>query len=405
VTGASVESQNRTRGQVVVSILAVISFCHLLNDMVQSLLPAIYPILKTSFHLDFSQIGLITLTYQMTASLLQPIVGGFTDRRPLPYSLPWGMGFTLTGLILLAAASNFAMILIASAVVGVGSAVFHPEASRVARMASGGQHGMAQSVFQVGGNFGSSLGPLLAAFIVLPHGQISIAWFTLAVLLAIILLSRVGAWYKHHQRVKAVAHAASTQLTRLSRARVQVSIGILLVLIFSKYIYLASLTSYYQFYLINRFHVSVESAQLHLFLFLGAVAAGTVIGGPIGDRFGRKYVIWCSILGVLPFTLALPYANLLWTALLSIIVGFILASAFSAIVVYGQELMPGKIGMVSGLFFGSAFGAAGVGAAFLGNLADRTSIEFIYRLCSFLPAIGILTGFLPNLDQREPMAA
>lgn len=264
---------------------------------------------------------------------------------------------------------------------------------------------MAQSVFQVGGNFGSSLGPLLAAFIVLPHGQISIAWFTLAVLLAIILLSRVGSWYKHHQRVKAVAHAASAQLTRLSRARVQVSIGILLVLIFSKYIYLASLTSYYQFYLINRFHVSVESAQLHLFLFLGAVAAGTVIGGPIGDRFGRKYVIWCSILGVLPFTVALPYANLLWTALLSIIVGFILASAFSAIVVYGQELMPGKIGMVSGLFFGSAFGAAGVGAAFLGNLADRTSIEFIYRLCSFLPAIGILTGFLPNLDRREPSVA
>ncbi|MGC2658121.1 MAG: MFS transporter [Bryobacteraceae bacterium] len=405
MTGASVESQNQARGQVVVSILAVISFCHLLNDMVQSLLPAIYPILKTSFHLDFSQIGLITLTYQMTASLLQPIVGGFTDRRPLPYSLPWGMGFTLTGLILLATASNFAMILIASAVVGIGSAVFHPESSRVARMASGGQHGMAQSVFQVGGNFGSSLGPLLAAFIVLPHGQISIAWFTLAVLLAIILLSRVGTWYKHHQRVKAVAHAASAQLTRLSRARVQVSIGILLVLIFSKYIYLASLTSYYQFYLINRFHVSVESAQLHLFLFLGAVAAGTVIGGPIGDRFGRKYVIWCSILGVLPFTLALPYANLLWTALLSIIVGFILASAFSAIVVYGQELMPGKIGMVSGLFFGSAFGAAGVGAAFLGNLADRTSIEFIYRLCSFLPAIGILTGFLPNLDRREPSVA
>ena len=405
MTGASVESQNQTRGQVVVSILAVISFCHLLNDMVQSLLPAIYPILKTSFHLDFSQIGLITLTYQMTASLLQPIVGGFTDRRPLPYSLPWGMGFTLTGLILLATPSNFAMILIASAVVGIGSAVFHPESSRVARMASGGQHGMAQSVFQVGGNFGSSLGPLLAAFIVLPHGQISIAWFTLAVLLAIILLSRVGSWYKHHQRVKAVAHAASAQLTRLSRARVQVSIGILLVLIFSKYIYLASLTSYYQFYLINRFHVSVESAQLHLFLFLGAVAAGTVIGGPIGDRFGRKYVIWCSILGVLPFTVALPYANLLWTALLSIIVGFILASAFSAIVVYGQELMPGKIGMVSGLFFGSAFGAAGVGAAFLGNLADRTSIEFIYRLCSFLPAIGILTGFLPNLDRREPSVA
>ena len=364
MTGATVEPQNQTRGRVVISILAVISFCHLLNDMVQSLLPAIYPILKTSFHLDFAQIGMITLTYQLTASLLQPVVGGFTDRRPLPYSLPWGMGFTLVGLILLALASNYSMILIASAVVGIGSAIFHPESSRVARMASGGQHGMAQSVFQVGGNFGSSLGPLLAAFIVLPHGQISIAWFTLIALLAILLLSKVGVWYKHHERTKPIAKALTAHLVTLSRARIRISIGILLALIFSKYIYLASLTSYYQFYLISRFHVSVESAQLHLFLFLGAVAAGTIIGGPIGDRFGRKYVIWCSILGVLPFTLVLPYANLLWTAVLSIIVGFILASAFSTIVVYGQELMPGKIGLVAGLFFGFAFGAAGVGAPF-----------------------------------------
>ena len=352
-----------------VSILAVISVCHLLNDMVQSLLPAIYPILKTSFHLDFAQIGIITLTYQMTASLLQPVVGGFTDRRPLPYSLPWGMAFTTTGLILLATASNFSMILLASSVTGIGSAIFHPESSRVARMASGGQHGMAQSVFQVGGNFGSSLGPLLAAFIVLPHGQISIAWFTLASLLAVVLLSRVGIWYKHHERAKKAARAIREYVPSLSRRRVTFSIGILLALIFSKYIYLASLTSYYQFYLINRFHVSIESAQIHLFLFLGAVAAGTVIGGPIGDRFGRKVVIWCSILGVLPFTLMLPYANLFWTAVLSIVVGFILASAFSTIVVYGQELMPGKVGTIAGLFFGSAFGAAGVGAAFLGNLA------------------------------------
>ncbi|HEX4231964.1 MAG TPA: MFS transporter [Bryobacteraceae bacterium] len=403
VTGATVESQNQMRGQVVISILAVISFCHLLNDMVQSLLPAIYPILKSTFHLDFAQIGMITLTYQLTASLLQPLIGGFTDRRPLPYSLPWGMGFTMTGLVLLATASNFGMILIASSVTGIGSAIFHPESSRVARMASGGQHGMAQSVFQVGGNFGSSLGPLLAAFIVLPHGQISIAWFTLAALLAMLLLSKVGAWYKHHERTKPAAHTTSTYLPALSRARIAVSIGILLALIFSKYIYLASLTSYYQFYLISRFHVSVQNAQIHLFLFLGAVAAGTVIGGPIGDRFGRKYVIWCSILGVLPFTLMLPYANLLWTAVLSIVVGFILASAFSTIVVYGQELMPGKIGTVAGLFFGFAFGAAGVGAAFLGNLADRTSIDFVYRLCSFLPAIGLLTGFLPNLDRRKPV--
>jgi FSR family fosmidomycin resistance protein-like MFS transporter len=312
------------------------------------------------------------------------------------------MAFTTTGLILLATASNFAMILIASSVTGVGSAIFHPESSRVARMASGGQHGMAQSVFQVGGNFGSSLGPLLAAFIVLPHGQISIAWFTLAALLAMLLLSKVGTWYKHHERTKPAARAAGAYVPTLSRARIAVSIGILLALIFSKYIYLASLTSYYQFYLISRFHVSVQNAQIHLFLFLGAVAAGTVIGGPIGDRFGRKYVIWCSILGVLPFTLMLPYANLFWTAVLSIVVGFILASAFSTIVVYGQELMPGKIGTVAGLFFGFAFGAAGVGAAFLGNLADRTSIDFVYRLCSFLPAIGLLTGFLPNLDRRKP---
>lgn len=401
VTGATEEPKTQTHSQIVISMLAVISFCHLLNDMVQSLLPAIYPILKTSFHLDFAQIGIITLTYQMTASLLQPVIGSFTDRRPLPYSLPWGMGFTTTGLILLATASNFGMILVASSVTGIGSAIFHPEASRVARMASGGQHGMAQSVFQVGGNFGSSMGPLLAAFIVLPHGQISIAWFTLVSLLAVVLLSKVGAWYKHHERTKKAARAIPEYVTSLSRARVTFSIGILLALIFSKYIYLASLTSYYQFYLINRFHVSIESAQIHLFLFLGAVAAGTVIGGPIGDRFGRKLVIWCSILGVLPFTLMLPYANLLWTAVLSIVVGFILASAFSTIVVYGQELMPGKIGTVAGLFFGSAFGAAGVGAAFLGNMADHTSIEFVYRLCSFLPAIGLLTGFLPNLDRRK----
>jgi FSR family fosmidomycin resistance protein-like MFS transporter len=405
VTGTRVEPQSQTRGRVVISILAVISFCHLLNDMVQSLLPAIYPILKTSFHLDFSQIGMITLTYQLTASLLQPVIGGFTDRRPQPYSLPCGMGFTLVGLILLATASNFAMILVASAVVGVGSAIFHPESSRVARMASGGQHGMAQSVFQVGGNAGSSLGPLLAAFIVLPHGQISIAWFTLAALLAIILLSNVGHWYKRRELTKPHSHAAaSAQLPALSRSRIVVALSILLILIFSKYVYLASLTSYYQFYLINRFHVSVQSAQIHLFLFLGAVAAGTIVGGPIGDRFGRKYVIWCSILGVLPFTVLLPYANLFWTAVLTIIIGLILASAFSTIVVYGQELMPGKVGMIAGLFFGSAFGAAGVGAAFLGNLADRTSIDFVYRLCSFLPAIGLLTGFLPNLDHGRKSA-
>lgn len=386
------------------TVLGAISFCHFLNDMVQSLIPAIYPLLKTSFHLDFGQIGLITLTYQMTASLLQPAVGLYTDRRPLPYSLSAGMGFTLVGLLLLAEAPTFTILLVAAALVGVGSAVFHPESSRVARMASGGQHGLAQSVFQVGGNAGSALGPLLAAFIVLPRGQTSVAWFGSAALLAMVVLVGVGSWSKTHRRGKAKSRAAHAERPHgLSSRKVAVALAVLIALIFSKYFYLVSLTSYYTFYLMNKFHVSVASAQLHLFLFLGAVAAGTVIGGPIGDRFGRKYVIWCSILGVLPFTLLLPYANLFWTAILSVVIGLILASAFSAILVYAQDLMPGKVGMISGLFFGFAFGIAGVGAALLGELADKTSIGFVYQVCSFLPAIGLLTGWLPNL--REPRGA
>jgi MFS transporter, FSR family, fosmidomycin resistance protein len=400
-----VEPQRQAAEGTVFTILAAISFSHLLNDMIQSLLPAIYPILKTSFHLDFAKVGLITLTTQLTASLLQPLIGLYTDRKPKPYSLPFGMGFTLVGIVLLSMASNYAFILVAAGLVGMGSAVFHPESSRVARMASGGQHGLAQSVFQVGGNVGSSLGPLLAAFIVLPRGQHSIVWFTLAALLAIILLTNVGAWYK---RREASGHAARARKAvihpELSSKRVAISLAVLMALMFSKFFYLSSLTSYYTFYLISKFHVSVQNAEMHLFVFLGAVAAGTIVGGPIGDRIGRKYVIWCSILGVLPFTLALPYSNLFWTGILSVVIGAILASAFSAIVVYAQELVPGRVGMISGLFFGFAFGMAGVGAAFFGKLADRNGIYFVYQVCAYLPAIGLLTGLLPNLDQRKRSA-
>ena len=370
--------------------------------MVQSLIPAIYPILKSSFHLDFGQIGLITLTYQLTASLLQPLVGSYTDRRPHPYSLPVGMTFTLIGLIFLALAPSFGMLLLSAALVGMGSSVFHPESSRVARMASGGQHGLAQSVFQVGGNTGSAVSPLLAAFIVLPTGQRSIAWFSLAALIGILVLTRVGAWYKRHPLRKgpgAVKRNESHML--LPRRKIAVAMTVLVALIFSKYFYLASLTSYYTFYLINKFHVSVQSSQIYLFIFLGAVAAGTVVGGPVGDRFGRKLVIWCSILGVLPFTLLLPYANLFWTPVLTVIIGLVLASAFSAILVYAQDLIPGSIGMVSGIFFGFAFGMGGIGAAVLGEIADLTNIDFVYKVCSFLPVIGLLTAFLPNLRKAH----
>jgi len=379
-------------------VLAAISFCHFLNDLLQSVIPAVYPILKETYRLDFRQIGLITLSVQLTASLLQPFVGIYTDRRPTPYSLPVGMAFTLSGLWLLAYAPRFGMILVAVALVGVGSSVFHPESSRVARMASGGRHGLAQSLFQVGGNAGSALGPLLAALIVLPGGQRSIAWFCGAALIAIVVLTRIGTWYKSHGVVRAKAADLHDRPPQLSRRKTGMALAVLMALVFSKYFYLASLTSYYTFFLMSRFHLPVRSAQIHLFIFLGAVAAGTFIGGPVGDRIGRKYVIWCSILGILPFTLALPYANLFWTTSLSIVIGLVLASAFSAIIVYAHDLVPGKIGMISGLFFGLAFGMAGVGAAILGWLADATSIAFVYRICSFLPVIGLLTAFLPNLE-------
>jgi FSR family fosmidomycin resistance protein-like MFS transporter len=383
-------------------VLAAVSFCHLINDMVQSLLPSIYPILKSSFHLDFGQIGLITLTFQITASLLQPFIGMFTDRRPMPYSLPIGMSCTLVGLVMLAYAPSFGMLLVAGSLFGVGSAIFHPESSRVARMASGGKHGFAQSFFQVGGNTGSAIGPLLAALIILPRGQVGVLWFTLAALIGIAVLSWVGRWYKdrlEHLRTQPPAHHEHHQA--LPRKQVLFALTILMLLVFSKYFYIASLTSYYTFYLISRFHVSVASSQLHLFALFGAIAAGTLIGGPIGDRIGRKYVIWCSILGVLPFTLLLPYANLFWTGVLSVIIGVVIASAFSAILVYAQELVPGRVGTISGLFFGFAFGMGGIGAAVLGQLADKTSIVFVYHVCAYLPAIGLLTGLLPDIEPRS----
>jgi len=387
--------------KVFYKVLAAISVCHLLNDMLSSLLPAIYPLLKDSFNLNFAQVGLITLTYQTTASLLQPMIGYYTDKSPKPFSLPIGMGSTLIGLLLLAAARSFPALLIAAALVGTGSSVFHPESSRVARMASGGQHGLAQSIFQVGGNTGLSLGPLLAAFIVLPRGQNSIAWFSLAALAGMVLLTGVSIWARNNRAswVKFSKKHGVDKPPDISTARITASIAILMALLFSKFVYLASLTSYYTFYLISKFQLSVQSAQIHLFVFLGAVAAGTVIGGPVGDRIGRKNVIWCSILGVLPFTLLLPYANLFWTEILSVMIGVILASAFSVIVVYAQELVPGKVGMISGLCFGFAFGMAGLGAAVLGWLADLTSINFVYQVCSYLPAVGLLAAFLPNIER------
>jgi FSR family fosmidomycin resistance protein-like MFS transporter len=397
VTKNGIESTSTIQQRTMFRVLAAVSFCHVLNDMMQSLLPSIYPILKASFHLNFTQIGFITLTFQITASLLQPIIGHYTDRKPMPYSLPVGMVFTLVGLLLLAIAPTFPLLLLAAALIGMGSAVFHPESSRVARMASGGKHGFAQSFFQVGGNTGSAIGPLLAVFIVLPHGQIGSAWFSLAALLGIVVLIRVSRWYKArltHLQNSPAQHTEES--SALPRKQVLTAIAVLIALVFSKYFYLAGLTSYYTFYLIAKFHVSVQSSQLHLFAFLAAVAAGTLIGGPIGDRVGRKSVIWCSILGVLPFTLLLPYANLFWTGVLSVIIGFVIASAFSAILVYAQELVPGRVGMISGLFFGFAFGMGGIGAAVLGKLADMTSIVFVYKVCAYLPAIGLLTGLLPN---------
>ncbi len=381
-------------------ILIMISLSHLLNDTIQSLIPSIYPLVKESFHLNFSQIGLITLTFQLAASLLQPLVGLYTDKKPQPFSLVAGMGVTLTGLLLLSRAPTFEMVLISVALIGIGSSIFHPEASKVAYMASGGKRGTAQSVFQVGGNAGSALGPLLAALIIVPFGRGSISWFSLLALAAMMVLFFVGRWYKAHRAVPRAAKNNSGA-AELPKRKVVLGVSVLLVLIFSKYFYLASITNYYTFYLIGKFHVSVQQSQYYLFVFLGSVAAGTLLGGPLGDRFGRKYVIWFSILGVAPFSLLLPFANLFWTGILTVFIGIILSSAFPAILVFAQELLPGKIGMISGLFFGFAFGMGGLGSALLGTLADRTSIDHVYRICAFLPLIGLLTGLLPNIGVNK----
>jgi len=413
------------------NVLLALSFSHFLNDMLQSLLVALYPLIKGDFHLDFVQIGAITFTYQICASLLQPLVGIYTDEHPAAYSLSLGMGFTLSGLVLLAAAGNYGSVLGAAALIGVGSSIFHPESSRIARLASGGRHGLAQSIFQVGGNTGSAVGPLVAALIIIPFGQSSIAWFALAALLAMAILARVGAWYKREHlevdsarartgqpggaqarcaqargartgdaRVGAVRAHASPATPPISSRRVTWSMGILVLLMVSKYFYIASISSYYSFYLIDKFHVTVGSAQFHLFLFLAASAIGTLFGGAIGDRIGRKRVIWASILGVAPFTLALPYVNLYWTGVLSFLIGLILSSAFSAILVFAQELVPGKVGTISGLFFGLAFGIGGIGAALLGALADAHGIEFVYRICAYLPLLGLAAAFLPDFEIR-----
>ncbi len=381
-------------------VLGAISFCHLLNDMMQSLLPAIYPILKGGFHLDFGQIGLLTLIFQITASLLQPLIGRYTDARPQPYSLSLGMGFTMVGLVTLGLAGSYGMLLAGAALLGVGSSIFHPESSRIARIASGGRHGLAQSLFQVGGNVGQSLGPLLAAFLILPHGQGSLAWFGFVAFGGMGILGVLGHWYKAQGHARPPARKTADN-QGLPPAQVKRAMAVLIGLMFSKFFYLASFTSYYIFYLMARFHLPAQAAQIDLFIFMAAAAAGTLIGGPIGDRIGRKRVIWASIAGVIPFTMLLPYVGLQATILLSIIIGLVLSSAFSAIVVYGQELMPGRTGMVSGLFFGLAFGMGGIGAAVLGQLADATSIGFVYRVCAFLPFIGLATAFLPNLRTHK----
>lgn len=383
------------------NILFTISISHLLNDMIQSVLQSSYPLLKANYQLSFSQVGLITFVFQVTASILQPFVGNYTDKKPHPYSFVFGLGCSLIGIILLAFAHGFETILVSAALIGIGSSVFHPEASKVAYYASGGKRGLAQSIFQLGGNAGSAVGPLLVAAIVMPYGQSNIIWFTVSAMLAIIILTKVGGWYKTHLTLRASKKAASTEGHALSKTKVIASLAILLVLIFSKFFYMASISSYFTFYLIDKFHVTIPQSQLYLFVFLGSVAAGTLLGGYFGDKFGRKIIIWISILGAAPFTLLLPHVNLLWTGILIGITGVIIASAFSAILVYAQELVPGKIGMVSGLFFGFAFGMGGLGSALLGLLADHTSVNFVFQVCAYLPLLGIITVFLPDLKKAK----
>ena len=389
----------------VIAVLLAISFSHLLNDTIQALIPSIYPLLRESYHLTFAQLGWITFTFQCTASLFQPLVGWTLDRKPLPHSLAVGMGLSLIGLLALSVANNFGLILLSAAMVGLGSAIFHPEASRVAHMAAGMRRGFAQSLFQLGGNAGTALGPLLAAIIIVSRGLGHIAWFSLLALVGVIVLWKIGTWQRNnYHRIVHKAHPAGHRHLALPRSKVILSLGVLVALVFSKYVYLTSLTSYYTFYLIDRFSVSIRTSQLFLFVFLFSVAVGTIVGGPVGDRIGRKRVIWFSILGVAPFSLALPHVGLVATAVLTVFIGMILASAFSAIIVYAQELVPGKVGTVAGLFFGLAFGSAGVGSAALGQLADHTSIEFVFAVCAFLPLIGLLTAFLPNIEPPRQRA-
>ncbi len=398
-SGATAAPESGVTAQAAaIPILISLSFCHLLNDLIQSLIPALYPLFKQEFNLDFGQIGIITLAFQMTASLLQPTVGFYTDKHPQPYSLALGMCSTLIGLLLLSVAHNYMAILFAAALVGTGSAIFHPEASRVARMASGGRYGSAQAFFQVGGNVGQAVGPLLAAFIVLPRGQGAIAWISLAALVAMGLLTRIGMWYGTRSRPGQAAARTRTQTHNLSRARVLFLVCVLMLLLFSKNVYSSSLTSFFTFYLIERFNLPIQAAQIQLFIFMASIAVGTLVGGALTDRIGRKPMIWISILGALPFTLALPYADLFWTGVLTIIIGMLMASAFPAILVYAHELIPGRVGLVSGMFFGLAFGLGGLGAAILGHIADSQGIAFIYQLCSYLPVLGLVAWFLPNLS-------
>ncbi len=403
---SATETPQQSATSTALNILLALSVAHMLNDTFQAMLPAIYPLLKDTYHLTFTQIGLITLTYQLTGSLLQPVVGFYTDRKPKPYSLPIGMSVSLTGMVVLSQAHTFPLMCLAAGMMGLGSSVFHPEASRVARMASGGRHGFAQSLFQVGGNFGTSLGPLLAAAIIIPRGQAHILWFTALAVVGILLLARIGNWYRenmHRLKPKASAHGDFVPV-KLSRGKVAWAIFVLIILVFSKYFYLISLTNYYTFYTIHKFGASVQAAQIYLFVFLFAVAAGTIIGGPVGDRIGRKKVIWISILGVAPFSLLLPHMGLVGTVVLTVFIGVILASAFSAILVYAQELVPGNVGLIAGLFFGLAFGAAGIGSALLGRLADHTSIENVFSVSAFFPLLGIMTVFLPEVEQRRAKA-
>jgi len=400
---AATAGRASAQSTTVYAIILAVSFCHMLNDIMQSLLSAIYPMLKSDFGLDFWQIGLLTLAFQLTASVLQPLVGIYTDKRPMPYSLTVGMGSSMIGLFLLAFAPSYWILVAGACLIGIGSSIFHPESSRVARLASGGRYGLAQSLFQVGGNFGQALGPLLAAFIVVPLGQGSVGWFSVAALLGMIILWQVGNWYRAYRRDAAKRPAGPISIN-LPRGRIVLALVVLTILTFSKNIYTASIASYYTFYLIERFDVSVQVSQYLLFVFLGAAALGTVVGGPIGDRFGAKFVIWFSILGVLPFTLALPFVNLFWTIVLSGIIGLVLASAFPAIVVFAQELVPGRVGMIAGIFFGFAFGMGGIAAAVLGVIADKKGIEFVFLLCSFMPLLGLLTIFLPSMKEMRALA-